>query len=251
MIVNHFRCLFCLTTGGPFTKVEHPIPESLGNDDVILPPGYVCDRCNQYFGTKLEQEVLNKAPFSVFRVSQAIRNKKWNLPLIVNDGLRFRSTGYWDRILIQSNPPHRHLRLLGRGERLLLNPEWANPDMLTRFLLKIGLEVLAFSDNVNPYAAAFDSARHCARRGNLASEWEFAFGLYPDRGELVQSSRLDEIGPLETRQIYQFEMGVMDSGDLMFNFIYETACFAVNLSRPPSTEYILGFNVRKRFALHS
>ena len=250
MLANPFHCLFCLSSKGPFTKQEHPIPESLGNDDMILPPGYVCDSCNQYFGAAIEQEALAKAPFSVARVAQAIRNKKGRYPIVSGSGLCLQSSGYWDRFLLRSDPPHRHMRLLRDG-RLVLNPQWVHPQLFVRFLLKIGLEISVLSREVNPYTPNFDAARLCARRGCKAKEWDFAFGLYPNRDDLVTFTRSDEIGPLETRQIYQWEMGVMESGDVMFNFIYETMIFAVNLSRPPACEYILGFNLRNDFSIHS
>ena len=31
------RCIYCLTTTGPFTSEEHVIPEALGNDELVLP----------------------------------------------------------------------------------------------------------------------------------------------------------------------------------------------------------------------
>jgi len=47
------KCIFCLSENSSFSKEEHIIPESLGGEE-ILPKGFVCDRCNQYFGTKVE-----------------------------------------------------------------------------------------------------------------------------------------------------------------------------------------------------
>jgi hypothetical protein len=42
-----FECLFCRTRDrSGFTRVEHAIPESLGNDDFVIPAGFVCDVCN-------------------------------------------------------------------------------------------------------------------------------------------------------------------------------------------------------------
>lgn len=244
------RCIFCLKTKGPFTREEHPIPESLGNDDLVLPPGLVCDGCNQYFGSKVEQEVLGKAPFAVARVSQAIRNKKGRHPSVGTDGLSLRSLGFWDRLLFRSDPPHRSIWPL-QGGRLALNPQWVHPDLLVRFLLKVGLELLALSDDVDPFSSMFDGARECARRGHRAGGWDFALGIYPKRSDLIISKRTDDFGPLETRQIYQWGLGVMESGDVMFNFIFETMMFAANLSRPPSLEYILGFNKLNPFCIES
>jgi hypothetical protein len=46
-------CLFCLGQKNTFQKIEHIIPESLGNKVYLLPKGVVYDKCNQYFA-KLE-----------------------------------------------------------------------------------------------------------------------------------------------------------------------------------------------------
>ena len=217
---------------------------------MILPPGCVCDPCNQYFGSKLEKPVLDHAPFSVSRVSQAVRNKQGRQPLLEGYGLTLQSTGFWDRFLLASDPPHNHLMPL-RGGRLVLNATWAKPEHIARFLLKMGLELLITSNDVDAYAGQFDPARNCARYGRLADKWDFAMGVYPDAEALVIDVRVDEIGPLETRQIFQYGAGVMESGDVIFSFMYGTFCFAVNLSRLPILEYILGFNARNTFALDS
>jgi len=244
------KCLFCQSNRGPFTREEHPIPQSLGNDDLVLPPGVVCDPCNQYFGSKLEQPVLNYAPLGIERVVQAVRNKRGKVPRVRNRDIEIQSTGYWDRMALASTPPHRSLLPLRDG-RVILNPEWVDPSLLARFLLKVGLELFTMSDAVTPHEPQFDEARRCARFGTRSHEWDFAIGLYPDREDLVIGMRVDRYGPLETRQVYQYSLGVMASGDVMFGFMYATSVFAVNLSRPPSLEYIMGFNDCNSFTISS
>src|SRR5260370_33896829 len=101
MRVPPFRCLFCgVRERSRFTRVEHPIPESLGNDDLVLPVGFVCDSCNQYFGSKIESRVLSAPPFDIERTSQAIRTKKGRLPKCQSNGFALVSTGYWDAMLV-------------------------------------------------------------------------------------------------------------------------------------------------------
>jgi len=155
---NPFRCLFCLSSAGQFTRREHPIPESLGNDDTFLPPGFVCDPCNQYFGSKLEQRVLNLAPFGPERVFQAVKTKRGKYSSVSHDGWVAQSSGFWDHVYLQSDPPHRYLLPLPDG-RILVNPKWATPNDLVRLLLKIGLGLLALADSVNVYSGGFDAAR--------------------------------------------------------------------------------------------
>ena len=250
MITPPNKCLYCLSNENLFSRQEHPIPESLGNDDIILPVGFVCDKCNQYFGSKIEQIVLSKAPFGVERVVQAVKNKKGNYPIVKSKDACIVSSGYWDNIIIQSTPTQNAICRLSNDE-YLYNPEWASPNEIARFLLKVGLGLLATVDTINPYEPAFHDARNCARFGTKAEVWDFAVGLYPDRSHLTKSQRVDRHGPLETRQIYQYEIGMMASGDIVFFFMYATGIFAINLSRPPALEYILGFNELNNFPIVS
>ncbi|MCH7546771.1 MAG: hypothetical protein IID30_10260 [Planctomycetes bacterium] len=67
------KCLFC-ESDGPFTTVEHVIPESLGNDVLVL-TNDVCDSCQNYFGKEIEKFVLEKTPIAFWRVYLRIRTK--------------------------------------------------------------------------------------------------------------------------------------------------------------------------------
>jgi len=233
--------------------VEHPIPESLGNDDLTLDPGFVCDPCNQYFGSKLESKILAAPPFSVERTSQAIRTKKRRAPKYEGNGFTIVSTGYWDTVFVVATDVtdcQGANRIL--SEKILwVTPPQGYADLLARFLLKIGLELLVFADDCNAYRETFDPARACSRFGAGASEWDVAYGQYPHRERLMLSSRMDDFGRLETRQIYQYEMGMMASGDVVLCFAFVNHVFACNLSRPTLTEYLLGFNAKNEFALQS
>ena len=52
------RCIYCCCTEGSFKKKAHLIPESASNEDILLPAGSECDRCNQKF-SQIEQQVIN------------------------------------------------------------------------------------------------------------------------------------------------------------------------------------------------
>lgn len=48
------RCLYCLREDRAFTSVEHVIPEGMGNKEIVLPVGVVCDKCNNGELSKLD-----------------------------------------------------------------------------------------------------------------------------------------------------------------------------------------------------
>jgi hypothetical protein len=51
------NCIFCHKISDNSQSIEHIIPESLGNKEHTLWKGAVCDKCNNYFATKMEKEL--------------------------------------------------------------------------------------------------------------------------------------------------------------------------------------------------
>ena len=47
-------CIYCRTQTTGKEGLPHVIPEALGPNDLVLPRGAECDKCNHYFGRKLE-----------------------------------------------------------------------------------------------------------------------------------------------------------------------------------------------------
>lgn len=75
------NCLFCKQVSDNSKSVEHIIPESLGNKDIVLPRGIVCDDCNQYFATKIEKPLLEQPYFKNVRHRAQIESKKGRIPI--------------------------------------------------------------------------------------------------------------------------------------------------------------------------
>lgn len=69
------QCIFCHKDSSTSKSVEHIIPESLGNMEHILPKGYVCDTCNNYFSVKIEKELFAQPYFVSMRRRNDIRTK--------------------------------------------------------------------------------------------------------------------------------------------------------------------------------
>ena len=73
------KCLFCGRDTTNCKSVEHIIPESLGNIELILPKGVVCDKCNNYFANEIESKVLSIQSFKDLCFFEFIPNKKGRL----------------------------------------------------------------------------------------------------------------------------------------------------------------------------
>jgi hypothetical protein len=219
----------------------------LGNDDLTLPIGFVCDSCNQYFGTQIERKIISSPPFSVERVRGSIPTKKGKLPKYEERNFRLHSTGHWDHVVF-SGTTDRVESILERNELWVPSPKnYGN--ILARFLLKIGLEILTLTDELDPFDIKFNDARICARYGKDADKWNIGYGIYPKRGDLLIKTRVDEYGPLETREIYEYSLGILPSGDYGFFFAFFTHCYACNLSRPSLDEYLSLFNKENEFVM--
>ena len=76
------QCIFCKKDSTESRSVEHIIPESLWNTKQILPPGIVCDKCNNYFSRKVEKPFLCSTLLKELRFHQAIPSKKGRIPSV-------------------------------------------------------------------------------------------------------------------------------------------------------------------------
>jgi len=83
------RCIVCKKVATSSRSVEHIIRESLGNVDHVLPPGIVCDKCNNYIAREVEKPLLDSHYFKERRYYATLPNKKKRIPLI--DGIHLQS----------------------------------------------------------------------------------------------------------------------------------------------------------------
>ena len=90
-------CLYCKQSDGPFTSVEHVIPESLGNQGlrgkppIVLPKGVVCDRCNHGKLSELDNALIDFSPISLMRTRYGVLSKRGALPSTKLSNARLRS----------------------------------------------------------------------------------------------------------------------------------------------------------------
>jgi hypothetical protein len=74
------KCIYCLTTEASFKSEEHILPESLGNDDAVLPKGFVCDKCNNEILSLLDNALLQFEPIAFLQVQFVPHTKGGKLP---------------------------------------------------------------------------------------------------------------------------------------------------------------------------
>lgn len=221
-------CLFC-RSAGPFSTVEHIIPESLGNDDLVL-TGEVCDACQAYFGKEVEQFVLSKSPLGFWRAWLGIRTKKGHLPSVdLSQPKRAKGT------LAAVHPKHdddvgftahadgstsvdiNNAQLVAdivassrESFRFVLTPKVLH--MVARFLLKVGVELVASHDRLAARSIEFDDARTHARFGSGDRLWPV---FHCSSGRLSDLKQLDLSTHHEHVVCYEYALLAVDEYTLL------------------------------------
>jgi len=154
-----------------------------------------CDACQNRFGSEIEQQALKYYPFSFLRVFVGIPTKKGKPPWFVS---RLEGTV---RASLQPgtfgfDPAPRFEKATMDGTktqiRLLAHPE--KPDMVCRFLLKMGIEVVAADNPKDVFHGKFDAARKYALTGDKTGLWWY-----------LQNERMDEAARFLTKGVTQSE----------------------------------------------
>lgn len=69
-------CIFCFSNKNAFTAPEHILSEALGNKQLILPPGVVCDPCDHGPLSGLDKALVEFPPLQLIRVLWSLQRKK-------------------------------------------------------------------------------------------------------------------------------------------------------------------------------
>ncbi len=176
IVMQYPDCIFC----GGDTKnatIEHIWPESLGGtEEVCMRNKLVCEKCNNYFGSNIERQALNDYPFLHYRFSSCITTKRGKYPKIKTRIGDFISSPF-ERI-IGLNPRSEEIeRRINNGHitQFRILAEITDPYAICRFLLKMGLEIIADDRPYEIYNSKYDAARRVARSPKLGDKWWFLF----------------------------------------------------------------------------
>lgn len=177
-------CLFCII-GTDFNTVEHIIPESLGNDELIL-KGEVCDKCQNFF-SHIENYVLSKTPIGFWRTFLGIKTKGRKLPSVdftkravtkgvfpdshkQHDDIGFIAHDDFSTELKISKSINDYINDIGEGRlQYVITPKVIFE--LGRFLGKIGLELICVQDSVFARSSDFNEIRKYVRQGSQKELW--------------------------------------------------------------------------------
>lgn len=144
--ISNPGCLFCKSKKNSFQGEEHIIPESLGNNELILKKGVVCDKCNNGVLAGLDQALVEFDPILFFRTFHGVKSKKNKVPVSGFNTMKMDNpTGGHVNIKLDKmtkkyfEKTPEGFRLHWRGKRRM---GAKNVKILARALYKIGLEVV-------------------------------------------------------------------------------------------------------------
>lgn len=233
------RCIFCRSCTRGTVSEEHVIPESLGNVSHVLPPGIVCDKCNNYFASKVEKPVLNSPRFRVIRGMQEIPNKRKRFPFVngmASCGIpiefhRERKTGTPHIVIPEGSGDalFNHVEKTGTGRFYLPTDSTPPPKKLfSRFLGMVAVEAMALRlignrEHLTNFIDddQLDVIREHARRGTTA-DWPF-------NERRIYSQDADVI--------HEFDFLVTPESEMYFVLAIFGLEFAINVAGPTIDGY--------------
>lgn len=184
------HCIFCDSISENFTTREHILPESLGGDWAILPDELFCDKCQNHFGSEIEQQALADYPFSFLRVFLGIPTKKGKSPWFNNWEGTLRASFLPGTFGFDPAPPFIKATMEGTKTQIRLLAHPLKPSMVCRFLLKMGIEMVAADNLKDAFHRKLDAARNFALTGNKTIPWWY-----------LQIERIDEASHFLTQGV--------------------------------------------------
>jgi len=250
-------CLFC-DSGKSFTTREHIIPESLGNDEMILEKE-VCDKCQNYL-SQIENYVLNKTPIGFWRTLLTIRTKQGRLPIVDftkdkedkgafpdfhehHDNAQFESHSDFTTELKLPNSLNTFLDAQGAGKlKYVITPKVIHE--IGRFLGKVGIELICYEDRLKARENQFSPIRKYVREGSLKELWPI---FHTTEGDIKDLFTYIESDTKIEEKIICYSYSLLQIGEyIVFNLKVGTDSWFICLNQQfphPSISNYMGSNV--------
>ena len=244
------RCLFCKQDSSSSRSVEHIIPESLGNVDHVLPAGVVCDKCNNYIAREIEKPLLDSLYFRERRFLAGLPNKERRIPTLSGLHLQSRTAVSLMKMsgeegisvgAVSEAEEARWVQSIRSNERgTLIFPSGEMPEqrLVSRFLGKVGLEVLAKRvlkvpggiDEVIDHPQLEELREH-VRIGTPQKSWPYSHRqIYPPDFQFRDGQDIYEV-------VHEFDIFVTPTSEHYLVLAMFGEEFALNLGGPEIDGY--------------
>jgi len=245
------RCIFCTSNSDASRSREHILPEALGNQEHILPPGVVCDACNSYFAVKVEGPILDTLHFTNLRARQAVLNKRRRLPTMrgfypaarIPIGLQRIDEGLSIGPLRETDNDQfvRTIQAQKTGRIWIPIGGYVEERLLARFLAKVAVEMFAdrYLTSGEPASSLLDivqleDIRRFARCGDRPPAWPIhRRRIYPE----------DTVFDVDGEQVmHEFDFLHTADGELFAVICVFGEEFAINVGGPSVDGYLAFLN---------
>jgi hypothetical protein len=241
------RCIFCKSPSATSKAVEHIIPESLGNTTQILPPGIVCDSCNNYFAGKVEKPFLEHSAISLLRFNQGVPSKRGRIPPADGVLAPGHPVRLWKHVKGPFKgsvdlPPEAFSQVLNSSEGVIVFPaEAPSPDgpLVSRFLAKVAVEAIAQRLCSVPHGQQylvdeqqFDAIRDHARRGTPTT-WPFHVRRIYEADRRWMDASGDSV-----QLVHEYDILITDANEWYFVLALFGLEFAINIGGPDIDLYV-------------
>jgi hypothetical protein len=158
------KCIFCKRTDRLFTSFEHIFPESLGNVELVLKPGVVCDICNNGILSRLDNHLVEFDAINFLRTLHLPYNPKTG---------KFPSANFQNMEIEKIHPQkviiktrhNKYLKFRREGDLTHITGTFIgrkkfSPKIIARSLYKIALEIIAHTEGAEKALdTRYDKAR--------------------------------------------------------------------------------------------
>jgi len=247
--LQHLACIFCKLDASASISVEHIIPESLGNEEHVLPKGVVCDKCNNYFARKIEGPLLETSYLKYARSTMGVPNKRGLVPPVIGVIPSLRK-----QVDVWLAGPNLHIGARNAADLQQIEeaitsrrissvflpvPSEIDNRLMSRFLGKVAIEALAKQwihiegwreeiltlENLEPL-------RRYVRRGDTPSNWEFSQRrIYAADNVFGESDQNYEV-------LHEFKFIYTEEQRLFFILAIFGEEFAIDMSSASIEEYL-------------
>lgn len=241
------RCLFCKNSTINSKSVEHIIPESLGNQNQILPKGVVCDKCNNFFAINIEKPFLELKAISLLRFNEGIPNKRNKIPstkgiLFPNYPVTLNKSIKDDELMATVDvPPEAFEKILTQGKgtiTFLKEAPLPNGTVVSRFLGKIALEAMAQRLVDHPEGLDYlvhehqlDPLRDHVRRGKI-KDWPVHIR------RIYDADKKWRVSENSFQVIYEYDILATENQEYFFVLAIFGLEFSINYGEPSVDGYI-------------
>ncbi len=241
------NCIFCKRRTQASRSVEHILAESFGNTEYVLPRGVVCDPCNNYFASSVEQPVLESDYFLQARFDGSVPNKRHRSPSINGVVLpQYHAEVSRDatgdlHVYVEEQATASLLN--GRSRALMIPRMHRKPDpiLFARFLGKTALETMAYKLLKNAPqilvdlldCAALDPLRHYARYGSPQTlKWP-----YSERRIYAPDNPFQRASGNTCDVLHEWRFLSTEEGELYFILVLFGIECAINVGGPDTEGY--------------